>query len=64
MRMPDNEEIRASWEAWLEKRQDERPVCEYCGKPIQEDSYYYINGENLCERCLDEHFKIDVTWEG
>lgn len=63
MRMPDNEEIRAAHEARLERKLAERPVCEYCDKPIQDDGYYYINGVYVCERCLDLHFKVDATWE-
>jgi hypothetical protein len=33
-----------------------RPVCEYCGKHIQEDHYYYVDGI-VCGECLDENHK-------
>lgn len=35
-------------EDWLEKR----PVCDQCGEHIQDDHYYFINGETLCESCM------------
>lgn len=60
MNIPDN------YDQWLahEARQDqwlsERYVCEYCGQPIQEDFYYEINGDFVCEKCLDKHFRKDV----
>ena len=33
------------------------PKCEYCGKTIQDDYYYEICDEVICEECLDNHFK-------
>jgi formylmethanofuran dehydrogenase subunit E len=31
--------------------------CEYCGKPIQDDYCYEINGDILCEKCLNDNFR-------
>lgn len=41
----------AEQEAWLAKR----PVCADCGHHIQEEEAYYINGEWICERCMDSY---------
>lgn len=45
---------RAKYEASL-------PKCEYCGLPVEDDYYYEINGDILCEKCLNDHFRKDVT---
>lgn len=48
----------AEQEAWLAKR----PVCADCGHHIQEEEAYYINGEWICERCMDS-YRREVTEE-
>lgn len=44
-----------------ESEQDEAleslPKCDQCGEPIQDDYYYEINGERICEGCLDKYKK-------
>lgn len=39
---------------------NKRPVCCYCGEPIQDDFCYEINGDYYCEDCLDMHFRKAV----
>lgn len=52
-KMPDNydlwEQHDAEQEEWLRKR----PMCDCCGERIQDESYHQINGERICDRCLD-----------
>lgn len=36
---------------------DALPKCDYCEEPIQDDFFYYINGECYCSTCLDNHFR-------
>ena len=36
------------------------PVCDFCGKPIQDAHYYEIGSETVCRSCLDMHFRKDV----
>lgn len=43
-------------EKWLKKR----PVCVYCEKHIQDEHLFYINGEIICEECLNDNFKQDT----
>ena len=40
-------------ERWLARR----PVCSFCGRPIQEDKLFDIEGELYHERCLVENFQ-------
>ena len=56
---PDN---YSQWEAhereaerWLARR----PVCIECEEHIQEDSAFYINGEWICENCI-EIYRRDI----
>ena len=50
--------------AFHDRQQEEalnkRPVCCYCGEPIQDDFCYEINGDLICEDCLDMHFRKAV----
>lgn len=43
-------------EEWL----NSLPVCDCCGEPIQDDFCYEINGDLICEDCLDMHFRKAV----
>ena len=38
------------------------PHCDYCGAALYE-SYYYINGETLCEECLIDNFMREVEFD-
>lgn len=41
--------------------QDERikklPVCIHCEEAIQDEEAYYINGEWICERCMQSFLR-------
>lgn len=47
-------------DAEQERKLSKLPVCSYCDEPIQDDFYFEINGENICECCLDRFFRKDV----
>lgn len=58
--IPDSYDL---WEAkdreetqWLERR----PKCDYCREPIQEEYMYHINGEFICENCLERFFRKET----
>jgi ribosomal protein L34E len=36
------------------------PVCERCKKPIQDDEYFDIYGEVLCEKCVRAKFAFQI----
>ncbi len=44
-----------------EREQDEAleslPKCDQCVEPIQDDYYFEINGEHICEDCLHRYYK-------
>jgi formylmethanofuran dehydrogenase subunit E len=37
------------------------PVCSLCDHPIEDEHYYVIDGEPVCQECLDENFKRYVN---
>lgn len=43
----------ADQERWLSTR----PRCSECDEPIQDETAYYINGEWICEECLEREYK-------
>lgn len=46
-----------------QERQMERlPVCDNprCKKRIQDDFYFFIDGEILCEDCMNARYRKDV----
>ena len=36
------------------------PVCDYCGKPIQDDHYFEIAAETVCSSCLNINFRKEI----
>lgn len=50
-----------SWEREKEKMAESLPKCDYCGSPI-DDHYYEIDGEIVCESCLEKNFYKSVEW--
>lgn len=39
---------------------EQLPVCGYCNEEIQDDYYFEINEEPVCEECLNEFFRKAV----
>lgn len=33
------------------------PVCSECGNPIQDEYMYLIDGEPICEECLNKNYR-------
>lgn len=42
------------FEAEQKERLDRLPLCECCGKPIQQEKAVYYNGQYVCESCEDQ----------
>jgi hypothetical protein len=42
---------------------DKLPICEYCEDPIQDDYYFVIGNECICEDCLNDNFRKDVEYD-
>lgn len=51
-----------------DRKQAERlrmfPVCSECGEAIQDEYFYLINGENICEDCMKEYRKSVDDYAG
>ena len=43
------------FDAEQERRLEQLPVCADCEEHIQDEEAYYINGEWICERCIDSY---------
>ena len=54
MSIPDNYDQWVAHERKIERLLEGLPVCEghKCGKRIQDDMYFDIDGEILCEDCI------------
>lgn len=44
-----------AWDAEQQRRLESRPICSECDEPIQDDEAYYINGEWICQNCMDTY---------
>ena len=49
----------ARWERQQEQLAANLPKCDICGSTI-DDHYFNINGDILCEDCLNEYFRMAV----
>lgn len=38
------------WERWVEGL----PTCAICGDPITDDFCYLVDGDYICEECMEE----------
>ncbi len=55
--VPDYADLHAAYEAEQERQLDKLPKCDYCGEPITDDYCYNINGDIICEECLNDNFR-------
>ena len=55
MYIPDNYDLFARHDAEQEAQLEKLPECSECGEHIQDEEAYYINGEWICERCMDSY---------
>lgn len=44
----------------IEREQEKLPVCDACGKIIDEDRFWRINGEVLCDDCAHDMYTIHM----
>ena len=60
MPIPDNYDLWEAHEAKQEAALARCPVCENrgCGKRIQDDFYFYIDGEIFCEDCMQDKYML------
>lgn len=58
--VPDYNELYDRYEAERQRELDKLPKCEYCGEPITDEHLYDINGDVICEACLNDNFRKPV----
>lgn len=46
-----------------ERELKKRPMCSECDEHIQDEYAYYINGEWICNDCMDSNYKREVMPE-
>lgn len=44
----------------MERRRARRPVCSNCGHNIQDEEAYLIDGNFICQKCMEDDFKVLV----
>ena len=57
MKMPWTDDPLADFhqdDARQQKALDRLPKCSICDKPIQDEHFYEINGDNICLECLED----------
>ena len=52
------------WDAEQERQLAKLPKCDDCGEPIQDEHYFHIHGEILCEDCMNDRYRRDVDSYG
>ena len=40
-----------------ERQLENLPLCESCGERIQDEDYYDVDGEILCEECMKRKYR-------
>ena len=54
--IPDNYDQWEAYDRYKESLLERLPVCDECGKRIQDDMYFDIDGEILCEKCITRKY--------
>lgn len=44
------------YDALMADREAKLPHCEKCGEPIDDDVYFEIDNEILCEKCMHDRY--------
>ena len=63
MYLQDNYDRWKQHEAEKEEQLKKLPQCSECHEHIQDDFAYYINGEWICENCMDSYKReVQPEW--
>lgn len=54
----DNYDRFVEFDAEMERRLEQLPVCDCCGEPIQDEYRWEIGNEVYCERCANDLFRV------
>lgn len=50
--IPDNSDLFERYDKEQCVAEERAPKCVWCGQPLG-DTYYQINGDDVCEECID-----------
>ena len=64
MYVPDNYDAWARHQDQQERELLKYPVCDDCGHRIIADYAYNINGDLICEDCLERDYKVEIPVDG
>lgn len=51
--IPDNLDLFERYDGRAQDEMDLLPVCDWCGEPIQDEQCYKLDGDVVCEHCMD-----------
>jgi formylmethanofuran dehydrogenase subunit E len=60
MKMRWTDDPVADAERYMAEQEEELkklPVCDYCNEPIQDDYLFDLEGDIVCESCMNKHFR-------
>lgn len=57
-RLLDNYDLWVAHDREQTRQLARLPVCADCGEPIQQEDAIYINGDWLCDDCLDSYRRV------
>lgn len=60
MPIPDNYDIWRAHQTRIEETEKRLPRCDRCKLRIADDYLYHIDGEILCEECMNEKYRKDT----
>ena len=46
-----------NWDGEQQAALERLPMCDECHEHIQDDYYYDIDGQTLCEECLNDNYR-------
>lgn len=61
MRVPDNYDLFVQHEQEQQEALKAFPMCDICEQHIQDDYCYEINDTIICEHCLVEYYRKDIS---
>lgn len=59
--IPDAYDQWKAHDAEQQAELDRLPRCSECGEAIQDEYAYYINGEWIHEKCMNENYRKEVS---
>lgn len=59
--IPDNYDLWERHDREMEQKLAERPICDDCGRPIQDEHYFEVEGDILCEDCMCHRYRRELA---